>query len=401
MYKSILMAAMLLSCNVIFAADSTATQQEPTALKAAAETQVQPVQVPVVKTPAVSTSTITWSGMAMLRLREEITSNQYKTGVDSNRAVGTYQLGYKFGAKIKPNDQVLIQFDIGNNWYSTDNVTGKLSGDTLYTPSFSLAYAQWDPGYMHILAGIIPVKGSAMMDLIGVSLHFNKSYKKAGHIPWGVYSNFSQTGLKIGMPIMKDAFKLDFDFTAAMIEYRSAAYKADGWKFNCSALELLFDVPMSIAGATIKPQLCLIPNRSYNSSTNKSDMEAGAGIDLGYKVNNNVNLRAGFGYAHNSNTNSHEGSKNFDRTGLNSNIGTTIGMGPGKFDFDFNLSTEKDEKDTDVNDVYPFVDIKYAYNGLNKNFIITPRCRFFLTYPNAKYDAIYTIRPEVIITSAF
>jgi len=33
-----------------------------------------------------------------------------------------HQIAYHIGAKAKPNDQVTLQFDIGNDWYATEDV---------------------------------------------------------------------------------------------------------------------------------------------------------------------------------------------------------------------------------------------------------------------------------------
>ena len=244
----------------------------------------------------------------MLRLREEIVSNNLKNGTDQENANYSYQIAYHFGAKIKANDQLTMGFDIGNDWYATELVTG-IPGNYWkerdpYTPWFDLAYAQWDPGYLHLAAGIIPVKGSALMDLLGVSIFFNKSYHNAAHVPWGVVTNFSQTGLRLGAPILNDAFKLGVDLTSATIQYRAIGLGIDTMLSNSPATEFLLEIPMNAAGFSIKPQSYIIPNRSFSAATKKSDMEFGAGIDLGYKISDQLNLRAGFGYANNSNNNS-------------------------------------------------------------------------------------------------
>ena len=142
------------------------------------------------------------------------------------------------------------------------------------------------------------------MDLLGVSILFNKSYHNAAHVPWGVVTNFSQTGLAPGRAYFKRRFKLGVDLTSATIEYRAIGLGIDTMLFNSPATEFLLEVPMNVAGFSIKPQSFIIPNRSFNAATKKSDMEFGAGIDLGYKISDQLNLRAGFGYAHNSNNNS-------------------------------------------------------------------------------------------------
>jgi opacity protein-like surface antigen len=349
---------------------------------------------------------ITWSGLAMLRLREEIVSNNLKNGTDQENANYSYQIAYHFGAKIKANDQLTMGFDIGNDWYATELVTG-IPGNYWkerdpYTPWFDLAYAQWDPGYLHLAAGIIPVKGSALMDLLGVSIFFNKSYHNAAHVPWGVVTNFSQTGLRLGAPILNDAFKLGVDLTSATIQYRAIGLGIDTMLSNSPATEFLLEIPMNAAGFSIKPQSYIIPNRSFSAATKKSDMEFGAGIDLGYKISDQLNLRAGFGYANNSNNNSFNAASDtaFDHTGTNSNIGTTVVLGPGKLDVDFNVSTENNAKDTTQNAVYPFADFKYGW-AVNKNFVIMPRCRFFITVPKVTFNTETTIRPELILAGSF
>lgn len=385
----------------VYAADTTSAAPAPAP---AAETPAPaPKPAPAAMAPA---PLVTWSGLAMLRLRDEIISNNWKNGTDQENANFSYQIAYHFGAKIKPNDQLCLGFDIGNDWYATELVTG-IPGNYWqkrdpYTPWFDLAYAQWDPGYLHLVAGIIPIKGSALMDLLGVSIFFNKSYHNAAHVPWGVVTNFSQTGLRLGAPILKDDFKLGVDLTSATIEYRAIGFGIDTMLYNSPATEFLLEVPMSVAGLSIKPQTFIIPNRTFNPVNKKSDMEFGVGIDLGYKVSDQFNLRAGFGYAHNSNNNSKvigDTSVAFDRAGTNSNIGTTLVLGPGKLDVDFNVSTETNAKDTTVKDWYPFADLKYGW-AVNKNFVIMPRCRFFITVPHVTYNTRSTIRPEIILAGS-
>jgi len=62
---------------------------------------------------------VTWSGLAMLRLRDEIISNNWKNGTDQENANFFISDRLSFGAKIKRNDQLCLGFDIGNDWYAT------------------------------------------------------------------------------------------------------------------------------------------------------------------------------------------------------------------------------------------------------------------------------------------
>jgi hypothetical protein len=438
--------SVLALCGIVAAADPTSTavppsgQQPPSdtaAAKAPAGDLVIPAPAvepapaaPAAAKPAAPALDITWYGMAMLRFREEIVIN-YKKGVssmyttpDTVEAASTLsqRLAYKFGAKIKPNKDLLMQFELGNDWVGTEDVLG-MPGNYLgkrggLYPWFSLAYALWDPGYLHVGVGIIPVKRTVLLDLLGVSLLYNRTYRNAAHLTWGDITNLSQTGLRIGAPILKDDFKLGTDLMIAVVQQRPAIVGKDTMKINYPAWEFLLELPMEAAGLTLTPQVFAIPYRSFNKVTKKGDFEYGAGVDFGYKINDNVKLRAGFGMAQNSNYNSNgdndtvltdpllSGSGTriertaFLRLGTNSNIGTTIKIGPGKLDFDFNFSSDYNAKDTNVEDIYPFVDLKYGWS-VNKNFVIMPRCRLFFSYPKAAYASKLTTRPEIIFVGSF
>jgi hypothetical protein len=401
----------------------------------------KPAEPPKKAAVAPASPLLTWNGLAMFRLRDEIVSNFRGDAKTAENGNFSGQIAYKLGVKVKPNDQVMLQFEIGNDWYATEEVEG-LPGNywtkrNPMTPWFDLAYVQWDPGYMHILAGIIPVKGSAMMDLLGVSTFLGRTYKKAAHIPWGVVTNFSQTGLRMGAPIIKEGpVTLGVDATASVYEMRKIATGLDTMKLNPVAMDFQLDIPVTVQALTVTPQAFIIPNRSYNMSSGKSDLEFGAGFDLGYKLNDGIAFRAGFGYARNSNRNSCQKDANgnyntmfdyygdpffmstkndtvnkivdsvlFDRWGTNLNVGTTVKLGPGKLDFDFNLSNEQNMYNTNIDDWYPFFDIKYGL-ALNKNFILMPRIRLFFTEPKAavggvKYNNMLNSRPELIFTGVF
>jgi hypothetical protein len=82
----------------------------------------------------------------MLRLREEVVTNSRKDGFTEQSATYSNQIAYKIGAKMKPNDQVALQFELGNDWNGTEQVQG-IPGNYLgkrnaLTPWFSLACVQ-------------------------------------------------------------------------------------------------------------------------------------------------------------------------------------------------------------------------------------------------------------------
>ena len=395
------------------------------------------VTTPVASVAPAATQRLAWSGLAMFRLRDEMYYNRLQNGKMEESATFSNQIAYKLGLKVNPCDRVLLQFELGNDWYATEEALG-IPGNYYtkrnpLTPWFSLAYAQWDPGYLHVQAGIIPVRGTPLMDLLGMSLLFNRSYKMAAHIPWGVVTNFSQTGMRLGAPIVKGPVTVGLDAMSAIIEQRYIKIGLDTMKLNPCAVEFEVEAPISADALTLTPQLFIIPNRSYNKGNGKSDMEYGMGVDGGYKLEDGFTLRAGFGYARNSNKNSAApnnmiydmyydpfsmfkvadtvnemlDSAKFDRWGINLNVGATLKLGPGKLDVDLNLSNERDELDANVDDLYGFADVKYGW-ALEKNFILTPRIRFFITDPYAQrngtkdlYDYKVTARPELILAGFF
>jgi hypothetical protein len=450
---------VLFLCGAVLAADTTSAKPAASPEPAAAPAPEKAAPAPAVEAPAPAVApapepapapkpaeppkkaaaapALTWGGLAMLRLRDEIVTNYRADGKKLENGNFSYQIAYKLGVKVKPNDDVMLQFEIGNDWYATEEAEG-LPGNywtkrNPMTPWFDLAYVQWDPGYMHIVAGIIPVKGSAMMDLLGVSTFLGRTYKKAAHIPWGVVTNFSQTGLRIGAPIVKGPVAFGVDATASVYEMRKIATGLDTFKLNPIAVDFQLDLPLTISGMTFIPQLFFIPNRTYNISTGKSDLEFGLGLDYGYKINDGLVARASIGYARNSNRNScknADGSWNyffdyyadpffmtsrndtvnrvvetemFDRWGTNWNVGVTAKLGPGKLDFDFNLSNEQNMYNKNIDDWYPFVDLKYGL-ALNKNFILMPRIRLFFSEPKAAVGGathLLNSRPELIFTGVF
>ena len=142
-----LLAFVLIVCGIVAAADSLSAAsaqpvQNPTrdsaAVKApsaalpvppvvepAPATPVVPVAPVVVKMPTPTPSLdITWYGLAMFRFREDVTTNFKKTDTVMASAALTPRLGYNFGGKFKPNKDLLMEFAIGNDYFSTDEVEG-------------------------------------------------------------------------------------------------------------------------------------------------------------------------------------------------------------------------------------------------------------------------------------
>jgi hypothetical protein len=371
----------------------------------------------------------TFYGMGMIRLREIVYSNTRIDGKKENATDYQDKLAYKIGVKVKVNEEVSGQFEIGNDWYATETIDAINSGNLVslsrasqkrdfVTPYFSLAYMKWNPGCLFMDAGIIPVPGSSLLDLIGNGMLWGAgsghAYQMAAHIPWGVITNFSIPGVRLGVPILKDDFKLGINVTSTVLEERAVKVDTNALN-NSSTIMIMADVPMSSGSLTVKPTFIINLNRFYRDSgnlnpafKNKTDNEIGIGLEAGYKFSDAACLRLGYGYAHMANKNSKLPTDLIiDETGMNGNIGTTIAMGPGKFDFDFNLSSDANDntviKPADARVLYPFVDVKYGW-AVNKNFTIMPRTRLFFTraaHIDATYHTKFYTWPEIMLFGTF
>lgn len=355
--------------------------------------------------------TITPYGMAMYRLRydfiDTIPGNDLASKFGGNYS---NRIAYKLGVKATVNEEVSLQLEIGNDWFSTEEVDiskGNLVGTrSSLSPYFTLAFAQWDPGFMHIVGGIIPVKGTATLDLLGNSLLKSTRYFEAAHRPWGVVTNAALPALRVGAPILKNDFKLGVDFLTSVVTQRSVSrvFATDTFNYDTSAVLYMVEAPMSIEKLSFTPQFIGITNRIVKNH-DSANGEILFGLDLQYKLNDAANFRGGFGMGMNSNEDalSKSDTNAYSRSGLNFNLGSSIKFTSGKLDVDLSLSTEsteyKNKPSKDATIISPFLDVKYGHL-LNKNFIIMPRTRVFVfMYENDA--AKIRIWPELIFTGNF
>jgi hypothetical protein len=340
-------------------------------------------------------------GLAQYRFRYEFLNSEVSKVSTTS---GTYfnTVGYKVGLKATLNKQVSAQFEIGNDWGATE-----LTNDSMYnysgvrkalSPYFSLAYAKWDPGYLHIEAGIIPVKGTSVTDILGVSLRYG-NYQKSSHYPWVAISNMSMQGFRIGAPITKGEFKLGVDLMTSIVKQRPIA-AAKEFHVNKDAILIMAEFPMSIKGLTLTPQFITIPYKNYNALVNEASTEFMGGIEGTYKLNDGVSFRFGYGIAvlaQNDPTSKDTIVKN--DVGMNYGAAANVKAGPGKIDLELRMASLDNTKIEDETTFYPFVDAKYIW-GVNKYFTITPRVRLFITNA-ANNDYTVITRPELMFTSAF
>ena len=227
---------------------------------------------------------LTWYGYAQYRLRGQLISNAYDTaGKDFTAKNYLNQIGYYLGAKVKVNDKVSMQFQAGNDWagseevsvYSnnwanendtsrvvksyTDTVLSKRMGAKFPTkeglyPYFHLAFAKIDFGFLYVVAGIQPMTNNGPMDLMERSLTATEnkmpSYANAALIQWIVKANNSMAGLKLGAPILKSDLKLDASLFTTVSEPRTMTSAST----NLSAVLAVFELPLAWRALTVIPQ---------------------------------------------------------------------------------------------------------------------------------------------------
>jgi hypothetical protein len=362
---------------------------------------------------------ITPYGLAQYRLRVRSISETPRIGSDSSQLAYLHQIGYYAGFKAKINDQVSFQVQIGNDWVNTEQVTYLTSNhvgkkNSLF-PFFHLAYAKWDPGVVNISVGIVPENGYGALDLLERSLALGNYGTSqgfgAGQVGWITGTTGSITGLKLGVPILKSDVKLSAELLTTIVDDSTSA-RSQKWfsstKNNPSQQLYILDLPFSIGGLTLTPQIAAVLFRKYNYTTQKGDNELDVGFAGAYKINAIASIRANAGYGTFGNANSHKSnstadSVEFKRKGTLAGIGGTLKAGPGNILLDVNYSSDENTKTTNssLNSFY-YGDLKYVWSA-NKNFEITPRVRVFSQkFPdNAALKSKTETRPELIFTGKF
>ncbi len=368
---------------------------------------------------------LTAYGMAQYRLRVQQYSLTPDAGESKSKMGYANQIGYMAGLKVKVNENLSMQMQVGNDFISTEgvawtannwsavghaqtiavtdtagNIVGTVAKNGLY-PYFHLAYAKLEMKILYIVAGIQPVASNGPLDLIERSMISN-NYKKAALVTWIVGTNGGCAGLKIGAPILNGELKIGAELFTTVTEQRAQSYAVEPVG-NPSATMLLLDLPVAVANLKVTPQIVAILNRNYSTSLEDGDNEIGYGLAGSYKVNNELSATFCFGMAALSNKNSEaDSTKVYENSGMVLGAGASYKVGPGAAIVDFKYSTNNNAKVDKSNSSYVYADAKYGWD-LNKNFQIMPRLRLFISQLE-ETDANKSemeIRPEIIFTGKF
>jgi len=349
-------------------------------------------------------------GMTQYRLRYDFLSEKTDGKYISS---GNYSntIGYKVGVKATVNSQVDFQFEIGNDWGSTEEISVDNSNMTnnranLF-PYFSLAFVRWNPGYMHIQAGKIPIKGTSVTDILGISLQRSNNgkkvrYESCSHQNWVTSTNGALDGLRIGAPISKNEFKLNVDLLTTVITQRTASLGYDFPK-NADGVMVMLEFPMSFKSLSLLPQFIAIPYRNYDRIAKEKDHELMGGLQGDIKISQSFSLRFGYGFAvfYQNVLSDTSSAKDvaIKQVGMNGGVGTSLTTGQGKWDLDLKIGSDDDREAQLDKQIFPYIETLYTW-ALNKHFSIIPRIRIFITTTETEKKIVKS-RPELIFNGSF
>jgi len=312
-------------------------------------------------------------------------------------------LGWSAGLKAKVDDQLSLQFQIGNdltsgeevNWTSNNLPGSKNNGRAAFQNLYvHLAYATWNPGPISLTGGVIPVTSNGTLDLLERSLSTNK-YDEAIFQTWSTQLNNSLVALRLGVPfVSSDEVKFGAELTTSVIEgtVRNNGYDIlhtgkhvnDTVYSNSKSVLLILDLPLAAGDFKITPEVTTVLFRNNNKYLETYDHEFLVGMSLGYKVNPAFALSAHTGYGTVSNNNSGiiNAVRNADNTkdsipavewgevgqigdidsgltfipkvnnGLILGVGATVAAGPGSFAFDFKYGSSWNSETVRYSDGY-------------------------------------------------
>jgi len=365
---------------------------------------------------------VTPYGTASYRFRERIRSSSVKDGDNGTAFDYLNLLGWNVGLKAKIDDQLSLQFQIGNDWNAGEEVNwrnnnGATAGSRLLYLNSSgalqgfqnlivhLAYAAWNPGPINLNVGVIPVSSNGTLDLLERSLTTG-SYNESVFQGWSSQFNNSLIAIKLGAPILKDDFKLSFELTSSVIATRSqySSPTPEDPNSNPTAVLLIADLPIAAGDFKLTPEFTTVLNRNYNSAEEEGDHEILFGAAASYKVSKDFSLSLSGAYGQISDENTGD---TYENQGLLVGIGGSYKIGPGTAQFDYkygshvNAKSDDTEKATKKNNHY--IDPRYTIK-LHDKFTVAPRCRVYITtdHKDNPAEPLFTeIRPEIIFTGSF
>ena len=366
---------------------------------------------------------VTPYGLVQYRLRSRI---QSAFSDDASVTVHDYAntISYYGGLTVVLNNQLSFGLQIGNDWVFTEDVNFLNNNPApqaqfpLATfPYFHLAYARYNPGFLEMMLGIVPVLSHGPLDLLERSLSTG-TYRAAPFFTWPVVMNNSFMGLKIGRQVVgSEGFSLGVDLLTSVIDSRVTAITTNDQIIeqparNPTSLLFVLDIPVTAGTFLVTPQLAAITNRNYNSALEGGDHEVTGGFSLKYSINERWNITGVIACASVNNFSSRNPVNQrtadtlpvsrYDHRGFITGVVSNMTIGPGVLTTDVKYGFSDNREADNGRFDYLYADLRYDWN-VHPNFSIMPRIRNFTTFNPSGTEVKMTMenRPELIFTGSF
>ncbi len=362
---------------------------------------------------------IKFNGDAQFRLRFHYRVTTDAKGEDSS-AAPDYSNRYAWNLKwkVKVNENLGFGIRLSNPaGYATnnikDNLTGTLKGNyTLVT--LPELYFKWSLGLFSLSAGVIPVKGNTVLNLVAYETNERDTvpgsmlgYKNAGASPWKVVTNNSQKGLDFGFLFVdKKEFSFGMNVVTALAEDAKLTDKYDAFKMDQFRFIVSFPMAMMEKKLYALPVMHARLNAYRSKDYEEADHSVTGGCDVLYRPIDKLGIMVGLAgglYGNKSQEGEVRNNKAVPQTepfGVLLNSAVTLNPGFGKAKVFFAFSQVRDRKAAKpLNNNLLHWDITYGMPI--KSLTIMPRMRIW-HYTKEDADKKKTdLRPELILKAKF
>jgi hypothetical protein len=341
-------------------------------------------------------------GAVQYRFRERVHTVSDQSDSSNTNADYFNLFSWRAGLRVKANDQLSLQLQIGNDWNAGDNINwrannmprARVESQNLYV---HIASFKWNPGLLYIEGGVVALNSNGTLDLLERSINYG-NYGGAGFYGWSSVANSSMLGIRLGAPIIEGDVKLGVELFQTVIQEREQSRGARGeLDPNPAAVMFLLTSPVEAVDGALKatPEFTMVINRNYNSALKAGDNEILFGLSASYKINDAVtaNVSGGNGSVNNRKTERIQANL-YDNAGLLACAGAVVLAGPGTVQIDFKYNSNENKYRQRSRIDYLYTDLRYGWEVYDK-FTIMPRYRNYLTlHPKSNVGSVVKMEME-------
>lgn len=327
-------------------------------------------------------------------------------------AAPDYLNSYKWNLKLKitKNDNLGfgIRFSNPLGFYGEkiDNNLAWIKDSNNKFISLPEFYFKWNIKQLTITAGIIPVLGNTILDLVAYEMH---DYNDVGTYSWKYLMNNSQKGIDFCFDLVaNDDLALAMKITPTLADDALGTDKADAFILDQMRILVAFPTYIKQLNMSLYPLMHIRTNAFRSSDYDKADHSISGGCDLNYSPHDIVTLKLGAAVG----TFKNESQKDSVDTataqpmvqkeplGILLSTGLLYQPKIGLITLDFNFGRSRDRKSAPVLDKnLLFWDLKYEL--VFKKMTLIPRCRIW-HYSVEDSDATITrLFPELELKADF